>query len=189
MQHKTLYAFLFLTCLTCCKSENKKFTIEGTVPSTKYDGEWIYLVPVEGACSSNVDSVKITNASFTFEGDKEQMSIIRTRPLLRLKLQELLLVTEPGTTKAIIDSVSSVHGTPQNDALQSWKEEKEKIMLGYKFIRKGLETVSGKDSLRWVAQKEMLIKREHTNNERFLKEQGDNTVGTFVRKITGKTNK
>jgi hypothetical protein len=189
MQNKTLYAFLFLTCLTCCKSENKKFTIEGTVPSTKYDGEWIYLVPAEGTCSSNVDSVKIANASFTFEGNKEQMSIIRTRPLLRLKLQELLLVTEPGTTKAIIDSVSSAHGTPQNDALQLWKAEKEKIMVGYMFIRKGLENVSGKDSLRWVAQKNMFIKREQINNERILKEQGHNTVGTFVRKITGEAHK
>lgn len=189
MQHKTLYAFLFLTCLTCCKSENKKYTIEGTVPSTKYDGEWIYLVPAEKTSSSHADSVKITNASFTFEGNKEQMSIIRTRPLLRLKLQELLLVTEPGTVKVIVDSVSSVHGTPQNDALQSWKVEKEKIMVGYMFIRKGLETVSGKDSLRWVVQKNMFIKREHINNQRILKEQDHNTVGTFVRKITGEANK
>lgn len=39
--------------------------IEGTLPSLKYDGEWIYLVPMENA-PGRVDSVKITNASFSF---------------------------------------------------------------------------------------------------------------------------
>ena len=41
--------------------------IEGTLPSVKYDGEWIYLVPMENA-PGRVDSVKITNASFSFSG-------------------------------------------------------------------------------------------------------------------------
>ena len=184
MLNKTLYIFLFLTCLISCKLE-KKFKIEGAVPSTIYDGEWIYLVPAEGACSTNVDSVKIANASFTFSGNKEQMAIIRTRAVLRLKLQELLIVTEPGTAKVVISSASSVHGTPQNDALQLWKEEREKSMAAYNFIRRGLQTVSGKDSLRWVAQKDAIIKRERIYNERFLKEQRDNTVGIFIRKMTG----
>lgn len=188
MLNKTLFILFFSTCLVGCKLE-KKFKIEGAVSSTKYDGEWVYLVPAEGACSANVDSVKIINSSFTFEGDKEQMSIIRTRPILRLKLQELLIVTEPGTAKVVISSASSVHGTPQNDALQLWKEEREKSMAAYNFIRSGLQTVSGKDSLRWVAQKDAIIKREQIYTERFLKEQGDNTVGIFIRKMIGSSYK
>lgn len=189
MLKKTLYSLLILACLTGCKSDHKKFTIEGTLPSTKYDGEWIYLVPAEGANSSNVDSTKIENASFTFKGDIERMAIIRTRPILRLTMQELLIVTEPGITKVVLNSVSSAHGTPQNDALQLWKEEKEKNMAAYNFIRNGLQTVSGKDSLRWIAQKDTLQERERIYNERFLKEQGNNTVGTFIKTMVGGTNK
>lgn len=189
MQNKTLYILLLITCCISCNSHQKKFKITGSVPSTKYDGEWIYLVPVEGANSHTVDSAKISNASFTFEGNIERMSIIRSRALLRLKLQELLIVTEPGTTKAILDSVSSAHGTPQNEALQLWKEEREKSMSAYSFIAVGLRSVSGKDSLRWVTQKDAIIKRDKSFNERFLKEQGDNTVGTFVRKLTGNSRK
>jgi hypothetical protein len=117
------------------------------------------------------------------------MAIIRTRPILRLTLQELLIVTEPGITKVVLNSVSSAHGTPQNDALQLWKEEKEKNMAAYNFIRNGLQTVSGKDSLRWIAQKDTLQKRERIYNERFLKEQGNNTVGTFIKTMVGGTNK
>ena len=109
MLKKTLYSLLLLACLTGCKSDHNKFTIEGTVPSTKYDGEWIYLVPAEGANSSNVDSTKIKNASFTFKGDVERIAIIRTRPILRLSLQELLVVTEPGDIKVVLNSPSSSH--------------------------------------------------------------------------------
>jgi hypothetical protein len=189
MRNKTLFLLLFITCCLSCNFHTKKIKIEGSVPSTKYDGEWIYLVPVEGANSHTVDSTKITNASFTFEGNIERMSIIRSRALIRFKLQELLIVTEPGTTKAILDSVSSAHGTPQNNALPLWKEEREKSMSAYSFVATGLRSVSGKDSLRWIAQKDAIIKREKLFNERFLKEQGDNTVGNFVRKLTGNSSK
>ena len=103
-------------------------------------------------------------------------------------MQELLVVTESGNIKVVLNSPSSVHGTPQNDALQLWKEEKEKNMAAYNFIRNGLQTVSGKDSLRWIAQKDTLQERERIYNERFLKEQGNNTVGTFIRKMVGETN-
>jgi hypothetical protein len=189
MLKKTLYAFLFLVCLTGCKSDHKEFTIEGKVPSTKYDGEWIYLVPAEGANSSNVDSTQVKNASFTFKGNIERIAIIRTKPVLRLSIQELLVVTESGNIKVTLNSASSAHGTPQNDALQLWKEEKEKNMTAYNFIRKGLQTVSGKDSLRWMAQMNALQKRERIYNERFLKEQGNNTLGTFIKKMVGVSDK
>ncbi len=50
------------------------------------------------------------------------MRVLRLRHLLRIYIQELLVVTEPGTIHVKADSVGSVTGTPQNDALQKWKE-------------------------------------------------------------------
>ena len=73
--------------------------IEGTLPSVKYDGEWIYLVPMENA-PGRVDSVKITNASFSFSGQGEEMRVLRLRHLLRIYIQELLVVTEPDMPSA-----------------------------------------------------------------------------------------
>lgn len=96
----------------------------------KYDGEWIYLVPMENA-PGRVDSVKITNASFSFSGQGEEMRVLRLRHLLRIYIQELLVVTEPGTIHVKADSVGSVTGTPQNDALQKWKEGREKMQEAY----------------------------------------------------------
>ena len=56
------------------------------------------------------------------------MKVLRMRILLRLKFQELLVVTEPGVTSVRIDSISSASGTPQNDALQHWKDRKQKTI-------------------------------------------------------------
>ena len=119
---------ILLFCISCllwasCENSRQNYVIEGTLPSVKYDGEWIYLVPMENA-PGRVDSVKITNASFSFSGQGEEMRVLRLRHLLRIYIQELLVVTEPGTIHVKADSVGSVTGTPQNDALQKWKEGK-----------------------------------------------------------------
>ena len=120
---KTRILFFCISCLlwASCENSRQNYVIEGTLPSVKYDGEWIYLVPMENA-PGRVDSVKITNASFSFSGQGEEMRVLRLRHLLRIYIQELLVVTEPGTIHVKADSVGSVTGTPQNDALQKWKE-------------------------------------------------------------------
>lgn len=108
---------ILLFCISCllwasCGNSGQNYVIEGTLPSLKYDGEWIYLVPMENA-PGRVDSVKITNASFSFSGQGEEMRVLRLRHLLRIYIQELLVVTEPGTIHVKADSVGSVTGTPQ----------------------------------------------------------------------------
>ena len=150
--------------------------------AVKYDGEWIYLVPMENA-PGRVDSVKITNASFSFSGQGEEMRVLRLRHLLRIYIQELLVVTEPGTIHVKADSVGSVTGTPQNDALQKWKEGREKKQEAYHFIRTGLRNATGKDSLHLIRIRDSLRMQEQETNFLFLKEQGNNTLGTFMRKM------
>jgi hypothetical protein len=129
----------------------------------KYDGEWIYLVPMENA-PGRVDSVKITNASFSFSGQGEEMRVLRLRHLLRIYIQELLVVTEPGTIHVKADSVGSVTGTPQNDALQKWKEGREKKQEAYHFIRTGLRNATGKDSLHLIRIRDSLRMQEQETN-------------------------
>ena len=75
------------------------------------------LSGTHGKCSiENIDSTRIENARFTFQGTGEEMKVLRMRILLRLKFQELLVVTEPGVTRT--DSPSArppVHR--KNDSL------------------------------------------------------------------------
>lgn len=181
---KTRILFFCISCLlwASCENSRQNYVIEGTLPSVKYDGEWIYLVPMENA-PGRVDSVKITNASFSFSGQGEEMRVLRLRHLLRIYIQELLVVTEPGTIHVKADSVGSVTGTPQNDALQKWKEGREKKQEAYHFIRTGLRNATGKDSLHLIQIRDSLRMQEQEANFLFLKEQGNNTLGTFMRKM------
>ena len=181
---KTHFLFFCIGYLfwVSCGNSGQNYVIEGTLPSTKYDGEWIYLVPMENA-SGRVDSVKIANASFSFSGEGEEMRVLRLRHLLRIYIQELLVVTEPGTIHVKADSLGSVTGTPQNDALQKWKEGREKKQTAYRFIRQGLRTAAGEDSLHLVQMRDTLRKQEQEMNFLFLKEQGNNTLGTFMKKM------
>ena len=137
---------LCLFLLAGCKEHSHDYTITGTLPSEQYDGEWMYLTPMENA-RGRIDSVKISNASFTFTGSGEEMRVLRLRPILRLKIQELLVVTEPGQITVKADSIGSVTGTPQNNALQEWKEMREKKLAAYGQLRRELKASVGTDSL------------------------------------------
>ena len=76
-----------------------------------------------------------------------------------------------------------VSHTPQNDALQKWKEGREKKQEAYHFIRTGLRNATGKDSLHLIRIRDSLRMQEQETNFLFLKEQGNNTLGTFMRKM------
>lgn len=169
-----LFCFTALL-LTCCGKSKQEYLIKGTLPSPQYDGEWIYLVPMKDA-PGRVDSIKIADASFNFKGEGEEMKVLRLRPILRLRIQELLIVTEPGDINITADSIGSVSGTPQNDALQSWKEEREKRQATFLSLR---ETLS-EDSVRLAQAYDMLHKEEQETNFLFLKTQGNNTLGSFM---------
>lgn len=111
-----------LASMSCRHADEKsKYVIEGTVGTREFDGEWMYLVPLDNA-PGRVDSVRITDGKFRFEGHSAEMKVLRVSYLFRLRLQELLVATEPGLISVHIDSISSGGGTPQNDEMQLWKE-------------------------------------------------------------------
>ena len=64
---KTRILFFCISCLlwASCGKFGQNYVIEGTLPSVKYDGEWIYLVPMENA-PGRVDSVKDNQCLFSF---------------------------------------------------------------------------------------------------------------------------
>lgn len=100
------------------------FVIEGTLPANRYDSACLFLVPMRGPHPRPVDSVFIkADGKFRFEGNVEQMAVLRLSMRQRYGVQELLVCTEPGLTRVVLDSVSScIEGTPQNMILQQWKD-------------------------------------------------------------------
>lgn len=177
---------LSILCLSLfsCQPEMKKFEIHGSVVGDEYEKEIVYLVPLEGATVENVDSTFITDGQFSFIGrlDSVQIRIIRTRPLLRLKLQELLVVVEEGEIKVVLDSVSYAGGTEQNVALQEWKERK--TLVDRSLYRLMLQQKNGGDSIALENEIAKIRKEFSEYNYSFVKSNEYNEVGKFVLELT-----
>lgn len=111
-----------LVLVACNKTDN--YIIEGALyGGGHFEGEMIYLVPFENGNTSRIDSAIVHEGRFRFEGkvDKEEMCILRMRPMMRLFVKELLVVKEPGHVRTTLSKVSTAHGTPQNDSLENWR--------------------------------------------------------------------
>lgn len=134
-----LLAASSLATICSCTSKEKtqtaitagNFVIEGTLPANRYDSACLYLVPMRGPHPRPVDSVFINaDGKFRFEGNVEQMAVLRLNMRQRYGVQDLLVCTEPGLTRVVLDSVSScINGTPQNQTLQQWKDRMQQYSV------------------------------------------------------------
>jgi len=179
---KVVLPVIFAVLIFSSCNDGNRFHINGTVPDKSYDGEWIYLVPLVNAPVERVDSTVIQNAAFSFSGKVKdpEIYVIRTRPLIRLSLQELLVVKEPGNIRAKIGSSSIVTGTALNDSLQSWKEKKELFdyntrMLDQKY---SAATEEQRDSI--LPFRQELASARNNYYFEFAKNNQENVVGELV---------
>ena len=112
--------------LMSCADHSHDFSIYGTVTDPELEGACIFLVPylekVIEPTKENLDSTFIVDGKFEFHGNVERLSDIRIERRRRINVQNLLVLTEPGTINVTIGPVSSSAGTPKNDSLQVWKE-------------------------------------------------------------------
>ena len=121
----TLTILTMTTLVGCNPKDQEECHIHGVMPNNQYDTRWIFLVPLNNANNTTVDSVQIENSMFDFVTNKNQMAIIRVDFRYRYGLQDLLVVTEPGNVKVKIGAKSEGRGTPQNDSLNIWKNVTE----------------------------------------------------------------
>jgi hypothetical protein len=123
LQSVAMMATLALALAGCQPSAPQQGTcvIKGSIPEA-WNGKKIFLVPMNGPQDSlHVDSVVIENGQFEFTKDTCQLEVIRVDYHYRQGVQDLLLLTEPGTLTVSIGANSTSSGTPQNDSLQAWK--------------------------------------------------------------------
>ncbi len=177
---KQLLYSLFAAVLILSCTSKPTFTIQGSLPSKKYDGKMIYLVPVKNPDATNVDSFIIKDGKFEFKGNTERMSIIRMAPLYRLEMQELLVVTEKGVIKVSIDSNSVAKGTPQNAALQQWKDKQMQFLRFNNKARIALDKKCSKlDSVVWKVKVDSANQSVKELGIKLMKVQKNNTIGQF----------
>lgn len=171
-------AMVSMASLSC--GHQPKYVIEGKLPSTEFDGELMYLVPMKGPHPRQVDSVRIKDGAFRFEGDSFVVKVLRSPIRLRLRLQELLVVTEPGKILVNIDSVSTGGGTPQNDAMQAWKEHLAEYNGAIVPLWQALQNDADADTVALNATIDSLRAANGQWTYDFLKQWRGSVVGDFV---------
>ena len=181
-----LISFLFsLICFISCTGN--KSVIEGKVPDASYNNEIVYLVPVKNASSKTVDSTVIRNSRFQFKINPEkqnQIFIIRVKPILRIKLQEILVASEQGTVFVNLDMPSSASGTPLNNVLQQWKEKKFVADSTYYTLNRQYNKETGESEKAQLQSELDDIKKEYKTYEDSLVEKNkDNVVGQFIQSL------
>ena len=129
MKHFSVLFFIAAVfAFSSCESQDDKFVIKGTTTQSRLNGERVFLVPFGGKeieDSIGVDSVVVKDNKFEFTGHGEYMARITMDKRVRYGTQDLLIVTEGGgVVEVVIDSVSHGGGTPQNEALEQWKNIK-----------------------------------------------------------------
>lgn len=162
--------------------DNIDYRILGRLADESFDGEKIYLVPLNNASVGRVDSTVIKNGQFSFQGkvDSAEIYILRGRPLLRLSLQELLVVKEPGVINVRLSENSFAGGTALNDTLQNWKENKIYFTRQYHILREKYKAACASEKEKIKVDLDRLIKKRNQYYFGFLKNNQTNIVGEMA---------
>lgn len=178
--------YILFIILTGCQTDGQ-FRIQGQLPDKTYDGEVIYLVPLENAVKEKVDSAFIVNGMFQIKGvaNSAEIYIIRPKPALRLNLQELLVVKEPGELTVRIGPNSMVRGTALNDSLQYWKEKKLLADHLHEELKQKFSSADSSEQTVIKLTADSLNIRIVDFHYNFARNNHDNVVGKFVAKLMG----
>ena len=106
-------AAVLATLCSCGKSS--KFTINGTIGDTVFEGKQVYLYNGREA----VDSALVTDGKFTFSGEATESWIGTLYTVADQMRANLTMVVEPGVIA--VDLINDeLSGTPLNDAMKSF---------------------------------------------------------------------
>jgi len=187
MKKLNLLFFLFICFIGCSKNES---VIEGRIPDKSYDNEYIYLVPFKNPTKETVVSTLIRNGSFRFKVNSEkqnQIYIIRVRPALRFDLQPILVIPEQGIVDVLLDKHSTASGTPLNQILQQWKEEKRiSDSTYYSILHKYKKGTNESEKVQYQSELKDISEKYQTYADSLAEVNKDNIIGQFIRSLSKK---
>ncbi|MCQ2237025.1 MAG: DUF4369 domain-containing protein [Bacteroidales bacterium] len=173
--------------ITSCDDSDKIYVIDGVMHGGgNFEGETVYLVPFFNATNDRVDSAVIHNSRFEFRGktDKPEVNIIRMRPMIKIFIEELILMREPGHIRTTMAETSVVKGTALNDSIQKWHtynvETKQRIANLNKELRQARQRRNqpAVDSLVHIS--DMLLMEFNNKNRSMAQANKDNAFGQFL---------
>lgn len=120
-------AALFAACSGGEKNANT-YTITGTLPK-KVSAEWVYIYDFDGQTPIAIDSARVKNGTFRFEGtcpDSNAMFMMSPGALDQYPAISWTLLMEPANLVA--DTTDEfLSGGPLNDGLRSWMNQVKSI--------------------------------------------------------------
>lgn len=121
--------FLAVMLLGCRAPHDpaEEYRIHGTAWVNELEGAEVSLCPLGTEKKDPIGSTIIKNGTFEFKGYKHFVGEIRVKPLARVHIPNVLIVTEPGDIYVGLGPESKVSGTAGNDTLQAWQQATEEI--------------------------------------------------------------
>lgn len=178
----SLLAALALAMLTACQ-QDKSYVVEGSIYGGRnFEDQTIYLVPFSGSTGGKVDSATIHDGRFRFDGSapKSDICILRMRPMMRLFIEELIIVREPGRVRVKLSDVSSAAGTPLNDSLQSWRNYKRGLDEQMAELKKKMRKAPPDEQRDLSAAQDSLKRLFDIRNRASMAANDNNAFGEFL---------
>ncbi len=176
---------VLLSLLSTGCERDKSYVIEGSVYGGRnFEDEIIYLVPFAGGMTDKIDSAVIHEGHFRFEGeaDHDVVYYLRMRPMMRLFIDELVIIKEPGHLRTRLSRVSYAKGTPQNDSLQNWRDYKSHIDSVKITLNKQLKRAEKDDPARAAFLKAQMdsLSAAFNKRNRETAARNDNAFGEYI---------
>lgn len=129
-------ALLMVAC-----SEKPGYEIAGTVSNAELNGKYVYLYAFGAEDTAPMDSALVQNGAFTLKGSQNAPALTTlcfaedvVEPARAAAGENapyaVTFILENGKLQVALDSVSTVSGTPENDALKTLQGELKSIRSG-----------------------------------------------------------
>lgn len=187
---KVLFFLVAASIFVAC-TQNKKYTIDGTVAHSELEGTPVYLQEMTDSAMRNVDTAQITNGKFKFKGEAET-SVLRFIAFEKIKGKEkeipsrVPLLLEPGTIVVKHDSLLEVTGTPVNDEYNNFKTQQLKLTDKLRAINQQYREAKTAGTLDEALQKDLEESYDKISDEQteqtynFVKSNISNQFGQFL---------
>lgn len=178
---KVISYIVLIFIIASCSSDNS-YKIDGTLyGGASFEGETIYMVSFGSSSVEDQDSAVIRNGRFHFEGSVDQPEVceLRMRPMMRLFIDKLVLIKEPGHVWVTLSKQSVAHGTALNDSLQQWREYKTKVDSVMYALSKKLKHAEGEEQ-EALEQEYDEVRHDFTKHNKEVVQRNDNVFGDYI---------
>lgn len=181
---KFLFFLFAITLLASSCGEKEAFTIKGKLSGGEYDGQRVYLKTLDENQKdyTSIDTANVVNGEFTFKGVAKSGSVLHFIVLDNApdKMKRPVpVIVEPGQIEVTMDSVSTVKGTPSNDAYQAFITKTNAIDTDLNELAKKIKSdpTSQADLRKQSDEKYDLMKKETYD---FVKSNIQSQWGTYL---------